>query len=350
MATIKNVGPGKYRFEVYVGSKRGQRKRKTITWYAPGGMTQKQADKAAILEADRYEKDIRSSLGRFFGITLEEFSAIWIEDYAKKQLKETTISRYERMLERINHSLGDTEIVNITAVQLLDFYKELGEAGVKDCRKKQLVGDLNKALKRKGWSNAELIRQAGIASSTYQAMKNGENISVETAERVINALGSHMNKLFMDINTDEKLSSTTIHRYHELISSMLQTAVNWQILPYNPASRIKPPRVNKPEIKALTNDEVEQLLKALEKEDEAFKTMTYLLLFTGMRRGELFGLEWKDIDFSKGTIFIRRNSVYVPGQGIVTTTPKTKSSVRVEKVPSYIIDLLKAHQRTQNIR
>lgn len=350
MATIVNLSPGKYRFIVYIGAKNGQKKRKTITWYAPGGMNQRQADKAAVLEADKYEKDIKSSLGRFYGITLAEFSEIWMEDYAKKQLKETTISRYERMLDRINQSLGDTELTNIMSVQLLDFYKELGRSGVKDCRKKQLVGDLKKAMKRKGWSDAELIRQAHIAGSTFQAVKNGENVSVETAEKVVKALGSHMNKLFIDVGQDEKLSSTTIHRYHELISSMLQTAVNWQILPYNPASRIKPPRVIKPEIKALTKDEVETMLKGLEKTDEAFKTMIYLLLFTGMRRGELFGLEWKDIDIEKCSIFIRRNSVYVAGQGIVTTTPKTKTSVRVEKVPSYIIDLLKEHQRMQRIQ
>ena len=350
MASISNLGPGKYRITVYIGTKDGRKKRKRITWTAPVGMTQRQADKAVILEADRYEKDIKSSLGKFYGITLEEFSKIWLEEYAKKQLKESTISRYERMMDRINDSLGDIVLTEIVAVQLLEFYKELGEAGVKDCKKKQLVGDIDKALKRKGWSNAELIRQAGIAGSTYQVMKKGESVSVETAEKVVRALGSHMNKLFMDVNAEEKLSSTTIHRYHELISSMLQTAVNWQILPFNPASRIKPPRVIKPEIKALTDEEVKRMLTALESEDQAFKTMVYLLLFTGMRRGELFGLEWKDIDYKNQTVFIRRNSVYVPGQGILTTTPKTKTSVRVEKVPSYIIDLLKDHEHNQKIR
>ena len=104
MASISNLGPGKYRITVYIGTKDGRKKRKRITWTAPVGMTQRQADKAVILEADRYEKDIKSSLGKFYGITLEEFSKIWLEEYAKKQLKESTISRYERMMDRINDS------------------------------------------------------------------------------------------------------------------------------------------------------------------------------------------------------------------------------------------------------
>lgn len=350
MACIQKVGPDKYRLIVYLGTRNGKKQRKTITWTAPTDMTQSQAKIAAVLEGDKFERELKSSLGRFYGITVREYSEIWLEDYARKQLKESTVSRYERMMIRVNNCLGDIRLTELVSIQLLDFYKELGEAGIKECKKKKLVGDLDKALRRKGWSNAELVRQAGIAGSTYQVMKQGEAVSVETAEKLVKALDSHMNKLFVDVNAEERLSSTTIRRYHELISSMLQTAVNWQILPFNPASRIKPPRVEYTEIKALNDTELKIMLTALENEEHSFKTMIYLLLFTGMRRGELFGLEWKDIDFENKTVFIRRNSIYVAGQGIITTSPKTRNSVRVEKVPAYILNLLKDHRQYQKIR
>lgn len=74
----------------------------------------------------------------------------------------------------------------------------------------------------------------------------------------------------------------------------------------------------------------------------------------GLRIGECLGIEWSDIDFAKGTVFIQRNSQYKnKSTGIYTTTPKTKSSVRCLTLPQEILDILpvlKAQQKDNRFK
>ena len=67
-----------------------------------------------------------------------------------------------------------------------------------------------------------------------------------------------------------------------------------------------------------------------------------------MRRGEMLGLEWHDIDFKTGMIHIERTSNYTKARGIYTDTPKTESSVRYIKVPMNVIEVLKEYRLWQN--
>ena len=76
--------------------------------------------------------------------------------------------------------------------------------------------------------------------------------------------------------------------------------------------------------------------------------MIILLIYTGLRRGELCGLEWKDIDFDNQTMSVQRNSLYLPDKGIYTDTTKTRSSMRVIKLPAVACQLLKDHKVWQN--
>ena len=74
------------------------------------------------------------------------------------------------------------------------------------------------------------------------------------------------------------------------------------------------------------------------------KTMIKLLMYTGMRREELCGLEWKDIDFVKSVITIARASIYIPNEGVISDTTKNESSVRCIKAPSAAIEMLKDYR------
>lgn len=100
----------------------------------------------------------------------------------------------------------------------------------------------------------------------------------------------------------KSLSSKTILEHHRLLHAMLQNAVYWQILPYNSADRVKPPKHERPQIKYYDDVRCKQLLEALENEEIKFQTIVILILFTSMRRGEVLGLEWSDIDFKEGFI------------------------------------------------
>lgn len=62
--------------------------------------------------------------------------------------------------------------------------------------------------------------------------------------------------------------------------------------------------------------------------------------FTGVRLGELMGLEWQDVDFKTGILAINRSSQYLADKGVFTKTPKTESSSREVAIPDFVISLL----------
>ncbi len=78
-----------------------------------------------------------------------------------------------------------------------------------------------------------------------------------------------------------------------------------------------------------------------------FDTTIKMFMFTGMRREELCGLEWKDIDFKTSVIRIERASLYIPHEGIITDTTKNVSSTRYIKSPVIAIQLLKEYKSWQ---
>ena len=148
-------------------------------------------------------------------------------------------------------------------------------------------------------------------------------------------------------NETHKLSSKTILEHHRLLHSMLQQAVYWQMIPYNPASRVRPPKARKPNINFYDNVQTIALIKALEGEELKFRVIILLTIFTGLRRGEVLGLEWQDIDFKNSSVTVRQASQYVSSIGIYTKDPKTETSNRIISIPESITKLLKEYQRKQ---
>ena len=144
-----------------------------------------------------------------------------------------------------------------------------------------------------------------------------------------------------------KLSSKTILEHHRLIHSMLQQAVYWQMVSYNAASRVRPPKAKKPNINFYDDAQTIALIKALEGEELKFRVIILLTIFTGLRRGEVLGLEWKDIDFKNSSVRVRQASQYVSSIGIYTKDPKTETSNRVISIPDSITKLLKQYKRKQ---
>ncbi len=76
--------------------------------------------------------------------------------------------------------------------------------------------------------------------------------------------------------------------------------------------------------------------------------MIMLLLYSGMRRGELCGLEWSDIDLKHGIINISKSSLYISQIGIFDDTTKNRTSERVIRIPEDMTTLLKEYRRSQN--
>lgn len=78
--------------------------------------------------------------------------------------------------------------------------------------------------------------------------------------------------------------------------------------------------------------------------------LLHLIIFTGIRNGEVVGLKWDDIDFATKTVYIQRERLYVSTVGIVTDTPKTESSIRKISVPTFIMQMLSDLKTEQSDR
>lgn len=145
-----------------------------------------------------------------------------------------------------------------------------------------------------------------------------------------------------------KLSPKTIVEHHRVISKLVSTAVKWNYINDNVARRADPPKAPAKDIDFLNEEETKTMLYTLQNEPIIYRTMIMLLFFTGIRRGELFGLEWKDIDFNNNYLNIVRTSQYIGNKTIITKEPKTKSSLRGMKISQSLIGLLKQYRAWQS--
>ena len=148
-------------------------------------------------------------------------------------------------------------------------------------------------------------------------------------------------------NIKHKLYSKTVLEHHRLLHSILQQAVYGQMIQYNPASRVRPPKAKKQSIDFYDDVQTIALIKALEVKDLKFRVIILLTIFTGLRRGEVLRLEWQDIDFKNSSVTVRQASQYVSSIGIYTKDSKTETSNRVISIPDSITKLLKEYKRKQ---
>ena len=131
------------------------------------------------------------------------------------------------------------------------------------------------------------------------------------------------------------LSPASVKRYSTVFSSIITEAWKQKFIETNPIGKnyIHYPKIVQPQLEAYSDEEVEQLMEALENEDIRTRALLTLAVTTGMRRGELVGLMWEDIDFDKQIITISR-SVYKPkGEEQRIKATKSVSSNRTVYIP-----------------
>ena len=145
-----------------------------------------------------------------------------------------------------------------------------------------------------------------------------------------------------------KLSGTYLAKYHRLLHNILERAVRWQLIAINPAANVDPPAPDTEEFTVYDAQQSLRLLEALDKERTQWRVLVTLALYSQMRRGELIALDWGDVSPDFTSIDIRRNVVYVPGQGSIIKAPKTKAGARRITLSSTASEALKELKRSQN--
>lgn len=217
-----------------------------------------------------------------------EYAKLWLKDYAEINIKPSTLYGYKSCLNaHILPRFKDYKLSDITVYELEKFYNDLRKT-------KSLNPDSN---------------------------------------------GNH-----------NLLSEAVVRHQHSLLCVMLNTAVKWDFINFNPCLKLtKPPTVTRKEMKFYDEEELKKLFQHLEYENLTFKTAIYLLTLGGMRRGECLGLFWEHVDFEKKTITIKNNLLNIREKGVYLDTPKTKKSKRTISLPDICFDLLKKLKTKQEL-
>lgn len=140
-------------------------------------------------------------------------------------------------------------------------------------------------------------------------------------------------ELWQNAMLEKGLSPRRIKTLRTILTTMYADAIKDNIVKYSPLTMVKVPRAKKVEVKPFSLSEIKNLLSNC---DGLLRNFLAVAFFTGMRSGELIGLKWSDIDFSRLEISISRSIK----MGEIST-PKTENSTRVIDIIDYLIPFLK---------
>ena len=191
-----------------------------------------------------------------------------------------------------------------------------------------------------------------MKQSTY------ENREIMIRKRIVPAIGEmkledvkpiHFKRFYNDLR-EEGLSAQYVHTIHSLLRSAFRHATKWQVANTNIMDHVDSPKLtaNK-QLKTWTLEQSVQFLNYTSSLADEYCHIAYVLaIFTGMRRGEVLGLRWSDINLDKKTLQVVQTVYRTKGQAPSIQTPKTSSSARSITLPDNVIDELKTHKAKQN--
>lgn len=161
----------------------------------------------------------------------------------------------------------------------------------------------------------------------------------------------HLNKLYAELLANGRVDGTgglsprTVQYTRTILQRALKDAVRWGLVERNVTNLTDAPRVRTPEMKTWTRDEVRRFLSHVRR--DRYYVAWFLAVMTGLRRGELLGLRWRDVDLEAGRLQIRQTLV-ATGNVVLWSEPKTRGSRRVVVLPPDAIDMLRAHASLQD--
>ncbi|MBP2631434.1 MAG: integrase family protein [Firmicutes bacterium] len=130
------------------------------------------------------------------------------------------------------------------------------------------------------------------------------------------------------------LSACTVAKVHKILKDMFNKAFELEMIRKNIMTAVKPPKFESKPIETFTREEIDAILNACKSDSILKKYYPTVLLATttGMRLGEVLGVQWRDINFVDSTIHIRRSLQLSNVLGLILESPKTRASIRKIKI------------------
>ena len=208
--------------------------------------------------------------------TIGQWMDVWFEHYAKVKVRPSSHQTYRGYIDNhIKPNIGKIPLEKLTSLELQKFYKKLLEKG--------RVDRLESRNQAKG------------------------------------------------------LSPKTVWNIHQIISSAMKLAQEQKLIASSPAEGCALPRLEHREMKTLPVEQLQSFLR--EAKDSGVFELYYLELATGLRRGELLGLKWEDIDLERGDLRVRRQIARINGE-VVEAPLKTKNAYRTLPLAEDTVSIL----------
>lgn len=157
-------------------------------------------------------------------------------------------------------------------------------------------------------------------------------------QRLVNLLSNGSEK-------QKPLAAKTVKNIHGILHSALKQAVLSGIIPSNPADNTRLPKMKKPDLKPLMDEDITRFLNAIQ--GDAYERLYIVTLFTGLRQSEVLGLQWDDIDLNTGLITVRRQLQKQRDSSYLFIDQTKNGKDRVVPAPQGVVDVLKAQKRQQ---
>lgn len=278
-----------YRFRVYNGyDVNGKQMVQFKTWTPPTGMTARQAEKEAQRLAILFEEECAHGQVTTV-IKFQKLAEQWFSECAELNHRSTTLQRERLIASRVYPAIGHLRMDKITTRDVQKFINSLAKSG---------------ANKRNG----------------------------------------------------KPLSQKTMRHHLSFISSIFEYANRLDMITINPCSKVTIPKIDaegkaykKPEKHIYTKEQAKEFLTILKDAPMKYKVFFTLAIYTGCRRGELLGIEWKNVDLDNGSIMIDHTSNYTTEKGIYSDATKTEKSTRIVDLQPSICELLKAYKKDQDV-
>ena len=223
------------------------------------------------------EENVGIDYGRAKNYTVGSWLEVWMENYAKVKLRPSTFKTSQGFLKNhIKPQIGSIPLADLTSLDLQRFYKHLLDGG--------RVDRIEAKKKPKG------------------------------------------------------LAPKTVRNIHQMICSAYNLAMEQRLVTKNPTQGCALPKVEHKEMKTLTADQLSAFFR--EARDSGVYELYYLDLATGLRRGELLGLKWTDVDLDRGILKIQRAISRQNGK-VVEAPLKTKNAYRTLPLSADAISVLK---------
>ncbi|PEL07789.1 tyrosine-type recombinase/integrase [Bacillus sp. AFS017336] len=287
MVNILKRGDGTYRFTVSIGrGSNGKYQRKTKTFKIEEKLTPKKEKELVEEEFLKFKREVLS--GEF--IAPSRNSKMTFAKFTTEWWEKVAVKEYKQKTLNRQRNILDTRLI-----------KEFGHMYLDE------------------------ITYGKIEDFLHNLEKDGARLDRKTG-----GLSSGQRKSILDT-----------------LKSIFKYAAKRKLIKDNPIKDLSVKLDESKSIEPYNKEEIERLLTALQDEPTRWKVYNMLAILSGARRGELLGLEWKHIDWEKGTIFIENNLVDTKNGEPVITTPKSKSGIRPVLLSEPMIELLKQYREEQ---